>query len=78
MSNEARKNAALRTLSKSVLRARLVQEHSLAADKQLLAKHAAWTLSFNMIVSPVTGAKSVGRRTLTIGRAGPVQLDRRP
>ncbi len=59
MSNEARKTAALRTLSKFVLRARLVQEHSLAADKQLLVKHAAWTLSFNMVFNTVTGEKSV-------------------
>lgn len=59
MSNAARKAAALRTLSRFVLRARLVQEHSLAQDKRALEKYAALTLTFNVIVNTKTGQKSV-------------------
>ena len=59
MSHEARKTAALRTLSRFVLRARLVQEHSLADDKKALEEHAAWKMTFRLIVNQVTGEKSV-------------------
>lgn len=59
MSHEVRKAAALRTLSRFVLRARLVQEHSLAQDKLALEKYAAWTMSFNLIVNAETGKRSV-------------------
>lgn len=59
MSKEARKAAALRTISRFVLRARLVQEHSLAQDKLALEKYAAWTLTFNLIVNTKTGERSV-------------------
>lgn len=59
MSKEARKVAALRTLSRFVLRARLVQEHSLAQDKLALERFAAWTMTFNLIVNTKTGERSV-------------------
>lgn len=59
MSKEARTAAALRTISRFVLRARLVQEHSLAQDKLALEKYAAWTMTFNLIVNTKTGERSV-------------------
>lgn len=59
MSKEARTAAALRTISRFVLRARLVQEHSLAQDKLALEKYAAWTMAFNVIVNTKTGERSV-------------------
>lgn len=59
MVNDSRKAAALRTVSRFVLRARLVQEHSLAADKDTLEKHAAWTMSFRVIQNSATGERAV-------------------
>lgn len=59
MVNDSRKAAALRTVSRFVLRARLVQEHSLAADKDNLKKHAAWTMSFRVVQNLATGERTV-------------------
>jgi hypothetical protein len=42
-----------------VLRARLVQEHSLAADRDILEKHAAWTMSFRLTQNRKTGERTV-------------------
>jgi hypothetical protein len=42
-----------------VLRARLVQEHSLAADKSSLKKHAAWTMSFRVTQNLATGERAL-------------------
>ncbi|MDO5874539.1 MULTISPECIES: hypothetical protein [Paenarthrobacter] len=59
MSNGVRRAAAVKTLTRFVLRARLVQEHSLASDKKVLERHAAWQISFNLVVNKATGQKSV-------------------
>lgn len=59
MTRDSRKVAALRTISRFVLRARLVQEHSLAADKDTLEKHAAWTMSFRLTHILKTGERAV-------------------
>lgn len=59
MVNDSRKAAALRTVSRFVLRARLVQEHSLAADKSFLEKHAAWTMSFRVTHNAATRKRAV-------------------
>lgn len=42
-----------------MLRARLVQEHSLAADRDILEKHAAWTMSFRLTQNRNTGERTV-------------------
>lgn len=62
MRNDSRMAAALRTLSRFVLRARLVQEHSLAADKRALEEHAAWEISFHLTFNQVTGERSVAMK----------------
>jgi hypothetical protein len=59
MVDDARKAAALRTVSRFVLRARLVQEHSLAADKDTLKEHAAWTMSIRATQNLATGQRTV-------------------
>lgn len=59
MTRDSRKAAALRTISRFVLRARLVQEHSLAADKGILERHAAWTISFHVTQNLETGERAV-------------------
>lgn len=59
MQQNSRKAAALRTVSRFVLRARLVEEHSLAADKSALEKHAAWTMSFRVIQNLATGERTL-------------------
>jgi hypothetical protein len=59
MTRDSRKAAALQTISRFVLRARLVQEHSLAADKDMLEKQAAWTLSFRLTQNLETRERAV-------------------
>lgn len=59
MANEARKAAVLRALERFVVRARLVQEHSLAADLRVLEKHAAWEMTFSLTYDPASGKRGV-------------------
>lgn len=61
LAGDASKTAALRTIARFVLRARLVQEHSLAADRDILEKYSVWTLSF-----VVTENRNNGERTCAI------------
>lgn len=62
MPRNTRIDAALRTVSRFVLRARLVQEHSLAADKKVLEKHASWEMTLQIAVDARTGGKTMSMK----------------
>lgn len=62
MPSNSRRAAALRTISRFVLRAKLVQEHSLASDKGVLEKHAAWTMTFIVTHHTATGKQAVAMK----------------
>lgn len=50
---------SLERLARFVLRARLVQEHSLAEDKLALERYAAWKIAFTVTVNRQTGEQTV-------------------